>query len=131
MRVNRPDVTRGITVEEDFRRIDALPRPVREVYWRAPINIACMTPQEARQMGVAKARAEAIVSCAGRGVKEALAAYGPDHPCVTRLTRAMAIGVQMGSAGPAQAARSGPSGPQGRLPAAPGGAYRRAGGAPQ
>jgi hypothetical protein len=106
MRLNRRAVAKGITVEEDFRRLDALPRPVREVFWRAPMNTATIPPDLVRKLGVAKARAEAIVACAERGVKETIATYGPDHPCVARLTRAMAIGVQMGSAGPAQAARS-------------------------
>jgi hypothetical protein len=95
MNVNRPVPARGISVEEDFRRLDVIPRPIAEVYRRAPINQGLPTIEMVRKHGVAKARAIAISSCAKRAIIELRKAYGDDHPCLPRLQKAMAIGQEM------------------------------------
>jgi hypothetical protein len=126
----------GKTLEQDFRDIDAMPRPLKEVYWRAPLNIGTMTLKRMRELGIARARAQAICDCASYAAKQNIKAYGKGHPCQERLVKALAIGVSMDSRAtaapgpsgpqgrPAQSARSGPSGPQGRMAAAPHGACR-------
>ncbi len=95
MSVNRPVPKTGITVEEDFRRLEVLPKPVADVFRRSPINQGLLTPHTVQKLGVAKARAVAIELCADRAIKELLKTYGKDHPCLPRLQKALAIGQEM------------------------------------
>lgn len=93
MSVNRTG--RGKSLAQDFKDIDALPLEIKQVYWSAPLNIGTMSLKEFRQLGVAKARAEAIVHCARFAARQNLKTYGKDHPCQERLQKAMAIGQEM------------------------------------
>lgn len=82
----------GKSLEQDFRDIDAMPRALKEVYWRAPLNIGTMSLKAVRQLGVAKARAQAITDCASYAARQNRKTYGKDHPCQARLLAAAAIG---------------------------------------
>lgn len=87
----------GKSLADDFNDIDAMPRPIKEVYWRAPLNIGTFPAGHVRKVGVALARAEAIVSCASWALKNCLKTYGPEHTCAERLAKAMTIGRRMAS----------------------------------
>jgi hypothetical protein len=85
----------GKSLDQDFRDMDALPHCIKQVFWRAPLNIGTMSLKELRDLGVAKARAQAIVVCARYAARQNLKTYGKDHPCQERLQKAMAIGQEM------------------------------------
>jgi hypothetical protein len=82
----------GKSLAQDFKDIDALPLPIKQVYWRAPLNIGTMSLKKFRELGVAKARAQAICDCADYAARQNRKTYGKDHPCQPRLLKALAIG---------------------------------------
>jgi hypothetical protein len=85
MSVNRAPVRSGISREEDFRRLERLPREVVEVYRRAPHDLGLPNPKICKDATVAELRAAAILHVAEISARWCAKTYGTDHPCHQRL----------------------------------------------